>query len=68
VTEFFFLILLSSRGVTLAKMNHSHPNVNWNCNSLLKSNKLSFKAITAKMAKTIPENGNILKILLSSGI
>jgi hypothetical protein len=31
-------ILLSSRSVTLAKMNQSHRNANWNWNSLLKSN------------------------------
>jgi hypothetical protein len=55
-------ILLSSRGVTLAKMNQSHRNANWNCNSLLKSNKLGFNATAAKMAKKSLENWKILKI------
>jgi hypothetical protein len=32
-------------------MNHLHQNANWNCNSLLQNNKLSFNATTAaKMA------------------
>jgi hypothetical protein len=44
-------ILLSSRGVTLAKINHSHRNTNSNCNSLLQNNKPSFNHIAAKMAK-----------------
>jgi hypothetical protein len=57
-------ILLSSGGITPAKMNQSHWNVNWNWNSFLQSNKPSFSAIAAKMAKKSPENW---KILLSSG-
>jgi hypothetical protein len=46
-----FLILLCSRGITLAKMNQSHQNTNWNCNSLLQNNKPSFNATTVKIAK-----------------
>jgi hypothetical protein len=41
-------------GVTPAKMNQSHRNTNWN--SLLQSNKPSFHATAAKMAKKNPEN------------
>jgi hypothetical protein len=40
-------------GITLAKMNQSHWNANWNCNSLLQSNKPSFNAVAAKMAKKV---------------
>jgi hypothetical protein len=40
--------------MTLAKMNQSHRNANWN--SLLQSNKPSFNAVAAKMAKQSPEN------------
>jgi hypothetical protein len=59
-----FSILLSSGGITPAKMNQSYWNANSNCNSLLQSNKSSFSAIAEKMAKKSPENW---KILLSSG-
>jgi TRAP-type mannitol/chloroaromatic compound transport system substrate-binding protein len=44
-------ILVSSRGVTLAKMNQSHQKVNWNSNSSLQSNRPSFNPTAAKMAK-----------------
>jgi hypothetical protein len=44
-------ILLSPGGITPAKMNQSHRNANWNCNSLLQNNKPIFSAIAAKMAK-----------------
>ena len=49
------------RGVTLAKMNQSHWNANWNSNSWLQSNKPSFNPIAAKMAKKSPENWKNLK-------
>ena len=48
------------RGVTLAKMNQSHWNVNWNSNSWLQSNKPSFNPIAAKMAIESVENWKIL--------
>jgi hypothetical protein len=51
-------ILLSSRGLTLAKMNQSHRKANWNCNALLQSNKLSFNAAAAKIAKNSLETVN----------
>jgi hypothetical protein len=38
-------------GVTLAKINESYRNANWNHNSLLQNNKPSFNAIAAKIAK-----------------
>jgi hypothetical protein len=49
-------ILRSLRDRTLAKMNQSHRNAIWNWNSLLRSNKASFNATAAKMAKKSPEN------------
>jgi hypothetical protein len=49
-------ILRSSRDRTLAKMNQSHQNVNWSWNTLLRSNKASFNAPAAKMAKKSPKN------------
>jgi hypothetical protein len=45
------LKFLSFRGVTLAKMNKSHRNVNCNCNSSLQNNKPSFNPIAAKRTK-----------------
>jgi hypothetical protein len=47
-------ILLSSWDPTIAKMNQSHRNTSWN--SLLRSNKASFNATAAKMAKKSLEN------------
>jgi hypothetical protein len=44
-------ILLGSGGTTPAEINQSHWNAHWNCKSLLQSNKPSFSAIAAKMAK-----------------
>jgi hypothetical protein len=48
-------------GVTLAKINQSHWNANWNSNSWLQSNKPSFNPIAAKMAKKSLENWKNLK-------
>jgi hypothetical protein len=61
-------ILLSSRGITLAKKNQSNRNANWNSNSWLKSNSPSFNPIAAKMAKKSPENWKNLKFSCSRGI
>jgi hypothetical protein len=60
--------LLSSRGVTLAKMNQSHRNINWNSNSWLQSNIPSFNPIAAKMAKKSLENWKNMKFCCSRGI
>jgi hypothetical protein len=54
-------ILLSSRGITLANMNQSIWNTNWNSNSLLQSNTPSFNPIPAKIANKSPENWKNLK-------
>jgi hypothetical protein len=61
-----FSILLSSRGITLTKMNQSHRNANCNCNSLLQSNKPSFNSIAAKMSKKKSGQLKIFSILPSS--
>jgi hypothetical protein len=62
--EKFFKNSSKFRGVTLAKMNESHLKTNWNCNSLLQSNKPSFNATAAKMAKKkkIQKNEKFLKL------
>jgi hypothetical protein len=52
-------ILLSSRGITHAKMNQSHRNANWNSNSWLQSNTPSFNPIAAKMAKKVRKTVNV---------
>jgi hypothetical protein len=48
-------IFLSSRGITVAKINRSHRNTRWNCKSLVhvQNKKSSFNAIAAKMAKNV---------------
>jgi hypothetical protein len=51
-------IILSSREVTLAKMNH---HTKTRTGTLLRSNKASFNATAAKMAKKSPENWKFLK-------
>jgi hypothetical protein len=57
-------ILLSSRGVILAKINQSHRNANWNSNFWLQSNTPSFNLITVKMTpqkvwKTVNDHGRM---------
>jgi hypothetical protein len=45
-----------SWGITLAKINQSHRNTNWNSNFWLQSNTPRFNPIAAKMAKFFFEN------------
>jgi hypothetical protein len=52
-----FLNSSEFQDITLAKMNQSNQNANWNCNSLLQNNKPSFNAVDSKMATPkSPEN------------
>jgi hypothetical protein len=39
-------------------MNQSHQNANWNCNSLLQSNKPSFNPIATKISKKVGKTVN----------
>jgi hypothetical protein len=56
-------IFVSSRDLTLAKINQSHRNAIWNWNSFLRSNKASFKCISCKDGK---EKSGKLKNSLNS--